>query len=95
MNSPKIENARVVKVGDIVKVKILEVDQVRKRIQLSMRLNDTPAPLNTQNTAPKAAKPRDFFPARSIASSGTWRHSEREKSSSPRNTSNLGCRANG
>ena len=34
----------VVKVGDIVKVKVVEVDQVRKRIQLSMRLNDTPVP---------------------------------------------------
>lgn len=34
----------VVKVGDIVKVKVVEVDQVRKRIQLSMKLNDTPVP---------------------------------------------------
>lgn len=32
----------VVKVGDIVKVKVLEVDIVRKRIQLSMRLTETP-----------------------------------------------------
>lgn len=31
----------VVKVGDIVKVKVVEVDIQRKRIQLSMRLNDT------------------------------------------------------
>jgi uncharacterized protein len=37
----------VVKVGDIVKVKILEVDLIRKRIQLSMRLNDTPVAANT------------------------------------------------
>lgn len=34
----------VVKVGDIVKVKVVEVDLARKRIQLSMRLNDTPVP---------------------------------------------------
>lgn len=34
----------VVKVGDIVKVKIVEVDAVRKRIQLTMRLSDTQAP---------------------------------------------------
>lgn len=34
----------VVKVGDIVKVKILEVDLQRKRIQLSMRLNDNVVP---------------------------------------------------
>lgn len=32
----------VVKVGDIVKVKVLEVDVARKRIQLSMRLTDSP-----------------------------------------------------
>lgn len=34
----------VVKVGDIVKVKIMEVDVARKRIQLSMRLTEAPAP---------------------------------------------------
>ena len=33
---------QVVKVGDIVKVKVLEVDAARKRIQLTMRLTDTP-----------------------------------------------------
>jgi uncharacterized protein len=34
----------VVKVGDIVKVKVVEVDLQRKRIQLSMRLNDNTTP---------------------------------------------------
>ena len=34
--------SEVVKVGDIVKVKVLEVDKERKRIQLSMRLSDSP-----------------------------------------------------
>jgi uncharacterized protein len=33
----------IVKVGDIVKVKVMEVDIARKRIQLSMRLGETPA----------------------------------------------------
>ncbi len=33
----------VVKVGDIVKVKVISVDVPRKRIQLSMRLTETPA----------------------------------------------------
>ncbi len=33
----------VVKSGDVVKVRVLEVDPVRKRISLSMRLNDEPA----------------------------------------------------
>ncbi len=32
----------VVKAGDIVKVKVLSIDLVRKRIALTMRLNDTP-----------------------------------------------------
>jgi uncharacterized protein len=32
----------VVKSGDVVKVRVLEVDPVRKRISLSMRLNDEP-----------------------------------------------------
>ena len=30
----------VVKAGDIVRVKVMEVDEARKRIGLSMRLND-------------------------------------------------------
>ncbi len=34
----------VVKAGDVVKVKVLEVDLGRKRIGLSMRLDETPAP---------------------------------------------------
>ncbi len=36
------EPSDFVKVGDIVKVKVLEVDIPRKRIQLTMRLDDTP-----------------------------------------------------
>ncbi len=32
----------VVKAGDIVKVKVLEVDVARKRIALTRRLDDTP-----------------------------------------------------
>lgn len=39
-----------VKVGDIVKVKVLEIDLPRKRIQLSMRLEEASVP-------PKTAKP--------------------------------------
>ncbi|QJR80845.1 RNA-binding transcriptional accessory protein [Alteromonas pelagimontana] len=34
----------VVKAGDIVKVKVVEVDVQRKRISFTMRLDDTPAP---------------------------------------------------
>jgi uncharacterized protein len=44
----------VVKAGDIVKVKVMEVDVQRKRIGLSMRLNDEPG----QATKPTAKKER-------------------------------------
>lgn len=46
---------QVVKVGDIVKVKVLEVDIARKRIQLSMRLNDD-APQNNMSKMPAKKK---------------------------------------
>lgn len=45
-----------VKVGDIVKVKVLEVDKVRKRIQLTMRLTDDAAKPE-HKTPVKSAKP--------------------------------------
>ena len=39
-----VNDAReVVKTGDIVKVKVLEVDAARKRISLTMKLGDAPA----------------------------------------------------
>ena len=38
----------VVKVGDVVKVKVMEVDEKRKRIALTMRLNDTAKPREKQ-----------------------------------------------
>ena len=40
----------VVKAGDIVKVKVLEVDVARKRISFTMRLDDTPTSSNNSNT---------------------------------------------
>ncbi|WP_295909891.1 Tex family protein [uncultured Xanthomonas sp.] len=40
----------VVKAGDIVKVKVLEVDVARKRIALTRRLDDTPAPAPARPT---------------------------------------------
>ncbi|HEY6898745.1 MAG TPA: Tex family protein [Rhodocyclaceae bacterium] len=39
----------VVKAGDVVKVKVLEVDVARKRIALTMRLTDTPAPRSRED----------------------------------------------
>ena len=47
----------VVKAGDIVKVKVVEVDAARKRISFTMRLDDD---IDTSNkpAAPAAQKPR-------------------------------------
>ncbi|MDR2212011.1 MAG: RNA-binding transcriptional accessory protein [Pseudomonadales bacterium] len=45
----------VVKTGDVVKVKVLEVDPKRRRIALTMRLDDTPAPRERQDQN----RPRD------------------------------------
>ncbi|KGY10811.1 transcription accessory protein [Vibrio tubiashii] len=45
----------VVKAGDIVKVKVMEVDVQRKRIGLSMRLNDEPG---QDNRAQRSSAPR-------------------------------------
>jgi protein Tex len=46
----------VVKVGDIVKVKVLEVDKARKRIQLSMRLTETPLPTGERQAKPTPSR---------------------------------------
>lgn len=47
----------VVKAGEIVKVKVMEVDAQRKRIGFSMRLNDTPQAGNSSSgSSPKSAK---------------------------------------
>ena len=53
----------VVKAGDIVRVKVMEIDQARKRIALSMRLSDKAgeqaAPGNqTSRQQPRSEKPR-------------------------------------
>lgn len=46
----------VVKAGQVVKVKVLEVDEKRKRIALTMRLNDTPAAPETNPTPRPASR---------------------------------------
>jgi uncharacterized protein len=48
----------VVKVGDIVKVKVLEIDVARKRIQLSMRLDETPT---STSTSTKSTQKKNAF----------------------------------
>ena len=48
----------VVKPGDIVRVKVMEVDQPRKRISLTLRLDDQPgAGDHPQGGAPRGAAP--------------------------------------
>lgn len=55
----------VVKAGDIVKVKVMEVDIPRKRIALSMRLSDVPG----EKTAPSA--PRQSAPVKERTTKNT------------------------
>ncbi len=55
----------VVKAGDIVKVKVMEVDAGRKRIGLSMRLNDQPGQDNRSQPRAQAPKGQTRKPQRS------------------------------
>ncbi|MBT1065824.1 RNA-binding transcriptional accessory protein [Bowmanella sp. Y26] len=48
----------VVKAGDIVKVKVMEVDVARNRISFSMRLNDEPSSKQAQAKPDRSAKPQ-------------------------------------
>ena len=57
--------SEVVKVGDIVKVKVLEVDVPRKRIQLTMRLNDAAQPAAPRGPA-KAVNPKSNTSSSSV-----------------------------
>jgi len=54
----------VVKAGDIVKVKVMEVDLPRKRIALSMRLDDTPGEQTSGGGAGRAPSRGAGQPAR-------------------------------
>ena len=49
----------VVKAGDIVKVKVLEVDQARKRIALTMRLDEQPGESGSRRAAAPTSPARD------------------------------------
>ena len=62
----------VVKAGQVVKVKVLEVDVKRKRIALTMRLSDAaPAPGERREPRDRQAAPRSSAPRRDQAPSGT------------------------
>lgn len=53
---------QVVKTGDIVKVKVLEVDVPRKRIALTMRLDESAVKNEGKSDRTLSAKPRDNAP---------------------------------
>lgn len=69
---------QVVKAGDVVKVKVLEVDIERKRIALTMRMDEQPAPKNAETTSDRTttrtqqnkATPRQTKPADNNAAMG-------------------------
>jgi len=46
----------VVKAGDVVKVKVLEVDVARKRIALTMKLDEAPPRARPNDQAPRTAE---------------------------------------
>ena len=62
----------VVKSGDIVKVKVLEVEVARKRIALTLRLDDE---IGAKSDRPTPGKPRDISPA-SMTSSAPRKQQE-------------------
>jgi uncharacterized protein len=65
MSSTFVKDPRAVaRPGDVVRVKVLEVDQARKRISLTMRLDDdvAPSPRRGQGDAPRTSAPTRSAP---------------------------------
>jgi uncharacterized protein len=59
-----VSDAReIVKTGDIVKVRVVEVDLARKRIALTMKLDAKPAPKAADSTFKPAARGERVRPA--------------------------------
>jgi uncharacterized protein len=56
----------VVRAGDVVKVKVMEVDVARARIGLSMRLDETPAPARKGEGKPGAGRGDNFSSKRTF-----------------------------
>jgi protein Tex len=54
----------VVKPGDVVRVKVLDVDVARKRIGLTLRLDDEPGARESKPSGPRAERPRAPRPDR-------------------------------
>lgn len=70
----------VVKAGDIIKVKVIDVDVARKRIALTCKLAEKPTPQQTPRNEPKVSNQRSFN-----SSSG-----QKPKGSTPVKTGTLG-----
>jgi len=66
MSDKFIDDPReVVKAGDVVKVKVMEVDAPRKRIALSMRMSDNASDYQAEKSTPRdERKPRQNSPRR-------------------------------
>ena len=75
----------VVKAGDIVKVKVTDVDVARKRISLTMRLDDKPT--SNQNAAPGKNKSQHANKSNSNQKNRSSRSQPRsQRDSSPGNS---------
>ncbi len=66
----------VVKAGDIVKVKVMEVEEVRKRIALSMRLNDEPGKAQVKKSPSQQKEHRQQRPSSQNRSLGNTAFAE-------------------
>ncbi len=62
---------QVVKVGDIITVKVVDVDIPRKRIQLSRRLNETPSAVQKREPVVKASRQKQMPNATTLGSALT------------------------
>jgi uncharacterized protein len=69
----------IVKAGQIVKVKVMEVDLQRQRIALTMRMGDEPSQTKRHDNAPAAARraPRSFTAAQHRPGAGRQRDGQR------------------
>ena len=72
----------VVKAGDIVKVKVMELDVPRNRIGLSMRLGDEPGVEAKKGGGGRGSEPRKSEPKRAERNTGS-RNSQQSRDSQP------------
>jgi len=76
----------VVKAGDIVKVKVMEVDLQRKRIALSMRLDEQPG----EGSSRRGSGSNNSAPARDNASRAPANKAAKPRTTTPANNSAMG-----